>query len=146
MDTLEKILEEWEKDANINQLEPGKEIINIPKIQGKYLKALVNANLKLKKAKDTLAEIKKKKWGYYQGHYNTDKDALSDMGLPPFKLILKQDIGIYLDTDPELVKQTDKIAYLEQMIKALELILKEINNRVWELKSYMDFEKFIQGA
>jgi hypothetical protein len=34
----------------------------------------------------------------------------------------------------------------EEMVDVCTSILKELNNRAWELKSFIDWEKFIQGV
>jgi hypothetical protein len=146
MDTLENILDQWEKDAEINPTEPGKELIKIPKLQSKYLRILVTTKLRLKSVKNDFAEAKKTRLNYYKGNYNTDKAKLLELGKEPFKFILKEDMSFYLESDPDLIKITDKISYYEETIKALEAIMQELKNRVWELKSFIDWEKFIQGA
>ena len=138
-DTLETILAEWEKDAEIDSTEPGKELLKIPKLHSKYLKILVTTRIKLKQIRNEHAETKKIRWKYYAGHLNSDKDMLSDMGLEPFKFVLKQDAPIYIDSDKELIKFTDKITYYEEMAKACEMILQELKNRTWEIRSFIDF-------
>jgi len=146
MDNLENILAAWEKDSEINPTEPGKELLNIPKLHSKYLKALVRNRLQLKKVKNDLLEARKVKWSYYSGHYNTNKEVLQQLGLEPFKFILKQDINLYIDSDKEIIKFTDKIAYYDEIIRALEYIMAELKQRTWNIKSFIDWEKFIQGA
>jgi hypothetical protein len=33
----------------------------------------------------------------------------------------------------------------DEIVDVCQSILKELNNRAWELKSFIDWEKFIQG-
>lgn len=146
MENLETLLEAWEKDCDINLTEPGKEIINISKLHSKYLKVLVRIRLQLKKVRNDYAEARKIRWSYYNGHYNTNKDMLKELGLEPFKFILKQDLSVYLESDKDLIKFTDKIAYYDEMIKALEFIMAELKQRSWTIRTFVEWEKFVQGA
>ena len=34
----------------------------------------------------------------------------------------------------------------EEIVEVCQAILKELNNRTWELRSFIDWEKFIQGV
>lgn len=146
MESLENILSAWEKDAEINATEPGRELIRIPKLHSKYIRFLVEAKGHLKTHKNELARHKKIKYAYYNGAYNTDKEFLKEKGWEPFKLILKSDIGTYLDSDDDLIKISDKITYYENIILACEMILQELKQRTWQLKSHIDFERFVNGG
>lgn len=146
MESLENILKAWEDiDSVIDKTEPAREIINIPKIQSKYLRWMIEASALLKSQKNALAKHKKTKYEYYNGNYNTDKEFLKEKGWEPFKLILKSDIGTYLEADDDLIKITDKITYYEQIVKACEIIIQELKQRHWSLKSLIEWEKFING-
>ena len=50
MENLEQILENWKKDAEIDQTEPGKELIRIPVLHNKYLSILTKHKIASKKA------------------------------------------------------------------------------------------------
>ena len=56
---LEKILKLWEKDSEVDQTEPGKELLNIPKLHSKYVSLLVEYNLKAKEYEYAYKKIKK---------------------------------------------------------------------------------------
>jgi predicted PolB exonuclease-like 3'-5' exonuclease len=146
MDTLEALLQTWETDCVLDQSEPGKELIKIPKLHAKYLRALIKSKLQLKNLKDIYAESRKVKWNYYKGNYNTNKEMLEKLGLEPFKLILNSDIIMYLDTDKELVEHSKKITYYEEMIRALDLIMIELKNRGYNIQSLIQWTRFVAGA
>ena len=40
MSKLDELLEEWRKDADIDRTEPGKALLDIPKLHSKYLNIL----------------------------------------------------------------------------------------------------------
>ncbi len=146
MNTLDELLKEWEFDCNIDKTEPGHELIKIPKMHSKYLSVLVKNKLLLKKAKDEYNEERKIRYNYYSGNYNTDPQKLQELGLGPFKLILKNDISTYIETDPAILKLTNKIAYYEEMIEACTLIFAELKNRGFNMNAVISWEKFVSGA
>lgn len=141
---LEAIMEQWEKDSDVDTTEPGKEILRIPLLHNKYNKYLSLHNLSAKRAGLEFDKIKKLKWMYYTG--KLDQDELDKLGWEPFRFTLKSDISVYLDGDDELTKLKRKKAYHEEAAKFCEYIMKELQARTYQLRAYMDWEKFIQGA
>ena len=91
MKNLEQILELWEIDAEMDQTEPGKELINIPKLHNKYLSILVKHKLASKKAHFDYTRMRKIKWEYYTGKFTQEDYELH--GWEPFSLKLKSDVN-----------------------------------------------------
>ena len=141
---LEEVMRQWEKDSNVDATEPGKEILRIPLLHNKYNKYLSLHNLAGKRAGLEYDKLKKLKWMYYNG--KLDQDELDKLGWEPFRFTLKSDIQVYLDGDDDLVKLKRKKTSQEEAAKFCEYVMKELNNRTWQLKEYMGWEKFIQGA
>jgi len=64
----------------------------------------------------------------------------------PFDLkILKSDINIYLEADVELQQIDQKVEYLKQIVNYLERVLREINNRNWNIRNAIEWKKFLHG-
>ncbi len=143
--TLDYILDEWEKDSKIDIFQAGKEQIRIPILHSKYLGILSKLKLQSKKLAQDYKDEKKNRWNYYNGYYNTDKEKLEEMNLAPFKFILKSDTALYLDSDPVLSRINSKKDYCDTMISTCESIMLELKQRVWEIKSYLDQERFLAG-
>lgn len=141
---LEEIMKQWEKDSDIDSTEPGKEIIRIPLLHNKYNKYLSLHNLSAKKAAIEYDRIKKLKWMYFTG--KLDQEELDKLGWEPFRFTLKSDINVYLDGDDDLNKLKRKKSYHEEAAKFCENVMKELQSRTYQLKAYMDWERFIQGA
>ena len=59
--------------------------------------------------------------------------------------MLKADVGIYLDSDGDLQQLSQRMAYTKQIIEYLERILKEINNRNWNIRNTIEWKKFLHG-
>ena len=84
---------------------------------------------------------KKEKWQYYTG--KADPEIYIDK---PFDYkVLRQDVDKYMDADPDLIKISSKIEYFQVMINYLDSILKTINNRTYQIKNAVEWQKFIRG-
>ena len=141
---FEAIMKQWEKDSEVDSTEPGKEILRVPILHNKYNKFLSLHNLSAKKTAVEYDKLKKLKWEYYTG--KLDQDRLNELGWEPFRFVLKTDIQIYIDGDEDLTKLKKKKSYHEEAAKYCEYVMKELNNRTWQLKEFMAWEKFIQGS
>jgi hypothetical protein len=143
MDTLDKVLEQWESDSKIDQTEPSKELIRTPLLHSKYLKALLKHKMSAKKADSELLRMKKLKWEYYSGKMS--QEDLDKNGWEPFGFKLKSDIPTYLESDDDMIRLQEKKFYHDEIVKAIEYIIAELKQRTWQLRSYIDWERFIGG-
>jgi hypothetical protein len=143
MNKLEDILKAWESDADIDQTEPGKELLKIPKLHSKYLDNLIKHKMAAKKANFDYLRMRKLRWEYYTGKLS--KDELQEYGWEPFQFTLKSDVSFYLESDTELIKLLEKKIYHEEVVTVIESVMSEVKQRAWELKSFIDWERFIGG-
>lgn len=142
---IELLMEEWIKDAGYDETEPQKAVANIPKLHAKYLRIMTHHNLISKKLTSEYNSRRKIKYDYYSGDLNNPED-LEKYGLEPMmKKVLRSDIGMWLDSDPDLNNILLKKLMHEEIVEFCKNVLKECNNRTWQLKSYMDWEKFVGG-
>ena len=102
MKQIDDLLEEWRKDADIDRTEPGKALLDIPKLHSKYLNILSRHRLLSKEAEFKYNKMKKLKWEYYTG--KLDSDDLKKYGWEPFPFVLKSDITTYLESDEDINK------------------------------------------
>lgn len=144
MNTIEELMNEWSKDAKVDQTEPGRALLQIPVLHSKYLSVLMRHKLLIEDANFKYNRMKKIKWEYYSG--KMDADQLKKHGWEPFPFVLKSDIATYLESDEDLNKHLAKRKYHEEIVNACEIIMKELHSRTFQLKSYIDWEKFIQGT
>jgi len=144
METLEQILDLWRKDSEIDITEPSKEILNIPKIHNKFLTIMSKHRISSKKASFDYNKIKRLKWEYYTGKMS--QEELTEQGWEPFRYTLKSDIATYLESDKDLITLLQKKIYHDECVSVCESVLKELNNRTWQLKEHMQHERFISGA
>lgn len=141
---LEDILEFWQKDSQVDITEPSKEILKVPLIHSKYLNIMSKHRINGKKAFYDYSKMKRTKWEYYTGKLS--QEELEEYGWEPFKYTLKSDITTYIESDKDLIKLLEKKAYYDECVSVCESILKELNNRTWQLREHMTHERFIQGA
>lgn len=143
MENLEQILKYWEKDAEIDQTEPGKELIKIPTLHNKYLSILTKHKIASKKAHFDYLRMRKVKINYYSGRM--DSEELAEHGWEPFSFVLKSDINAYLEGDNDLIKMLEKKVYHEECVAVVESIMSELKQRTWQLRDFIGWEKFIGG-
>jgi len=144
MKQLDELLEMWRQDSDIDRTEPGKELTNIPKLHSKYINILSRHRLLAKEAEFKLQKIRRLKWEYYTG--KLDDDDLKKYGWEPFPYVLKAELNTYLDSDDDINKQKASLTLHNEIVEVCQAIIKELNNRTWELRSFIDWEKFIQGV
>ena len=128
-------------DLKIDDTELDIESIKTPQIHNKYLKFYTQFCLQLKKVRDERKSLYRDKWEYYTG-----KSPPEVYQEKPFDLkILRTDVPIYLDADPELQEIGQKEEYIKMMVEYTERLLKEINNRNWTIRNTIEWKKFLHG-
>jgi len=141
---LSEIRKLVEKDMPIDDTELDIASMAIPQLHNKYLNIYMDEKLVLQKLNSDYYGLKRIKWEYYTG--KLDRTQLEEYGWEQFPLkILKQDIDLYMNSDKELQKLSDRVTYQKEKISYLDAILKSINNRQWNIRSAIDWRKFING-
>lgn len=141
--TIDDVIEMWERDAKVDDTEPGKEILRIPILHSRYTKILTEQNLLSKKCLFDFHRMKKIKTEYYLGRL--DDEELKKRGWEPFRFLLKSDVTTYLESDEDLQMILMKKAKHDAIADYCISVVKELNARTYQLRAYMDWEKFIQG-
>jgi hypothetical protein len=144
MSKIDDLLAEWAKDSIIDRTEPGKALLDIPKLHSKYLNILSNHRLLILDAEFKYNRMKKVKWEYYTG--KLDDDQLTKYGWEPFPFVLKSDITTYLDADEDLSKYLAQRRMHEEIVEVCMSIMKELGARTFQLRDFISWEKFIQGV
>ena len=140
--TLEELQESVDRDFKLDDTELDSESIKIPLLHNKYLQHYNKFSLLLKNAELEHKLITREKWEYYTG--KADESVYKEK---PFDLkVLKSDVHIYMDSDDELQRADQKTAYLNQVVKYLEQVLRSINNRTFLIKNAIEWKKFTSGA
>ena len=144
MENLESILKMWERDAEMDQTEPSKELLKIPTLHSKYLNILTKHKIASKKAQFDYLRMKKIKIEYFGGRLS--KEELDEHGWEPFQFVLKTDLSTYMEADKDLIKLLEKKVYHEECVSVVESIMNELKQRTWQLRDFISWEKFVSGG
>ena len=144
MTKIEELLEMWRKDCDIDRTEPGKALLDIPKLHSKYLMILSKHRLLSKEADFKYNKMKRLKWEYYTG--KLDDDQLRQYGWEPFPYVLKSEITTYLESDEDINKYIAQKTVNDEIVELCQSIMKELNSRTFQLRDYIAWERFIQGV
>ena len=84
----------------------------------------------------------REKWEYYGG-----KSDAKIYAAKPFDLkVLKTDLGVYINSDEDIMAIEMKIEYYETVVQFIEGVIKSIDNRSWDIKHAQDWKKFLAGG
>lgn len=142
--TLEELFDVWAVDSKIDRTELGEESIKIPQLHHKYYKLFSIERLGMVKLQEDLRMLKKDLFEYYNGNMSRDELLDRQWEQNPLK-ILKSDISTYIDSNKEVVDLNLKIAYAKEKVEFLESVIRSLNNRGYQLKNAIDWEKFKVG-
>jgi len=133
------------EDMAIDDTELDMESLRIPQLHNKYLNIYLDEKLKLSKSISDYNILYKLKWEYYTGKMEEGK--LKELEWEPFQYkILRTDIDKYLDSDSDLIQKEHAKTYQEEKVKYLDAVIKNINNRQWNIRGAIDWRKFLSGT
>lgn len=143
--TAESILAEWANDSEIDEIELGDAARNNPKLHSKYLSIYFAEKAKLLRLQDQYKRMKKIRFEYWDGRLSVEEIKQRGWEVQPLK-ILKAEIPMYLDGDEVLGDLSLKVGIQSEKVNVLEMILKQVTNRGFSIKSAIDWEKFRSGG
>lgn len=138
---LTEIERMWEEDSKIDPDNLHLESIKVPLLHSKYYQIYNKISILKKTEENNWSELQKNKWLYYSGKADPEVYKKS-----PFDhRVLKSDLDRYLDADPEIIKSKTKLDYYQLMMKFLESIIRNLDNRSFAIRNSIEFMKFIGG-
>ena len=141
---IETIMEEWEKDSNIDKTELGDAALKLAKLHHKYYRFLVNEKMILKTYESDMHVLKLDKYEFFTQGPN-EETVKKGWALPAKGLILKADIPMYMSADGEIINLSLRIGLQEEKIQALESIIRTLNSMGYNIRAAVDWQKFING-
>jgi hypothetical protein len=143
--TLDELQTMWDSDCEIDDNYLGENSTATPKLHAKYVKLLVNVKLKHTKLSSDYNILRKNKFRYYRGELS--REELVDLGWNQWQGVkpLKNEMDEFLSGDTDLNTLKVKIDYLETMIYFLESVLSQIKARDWQIKTAVEWKKFLAG-
>lgn len=131
-------------DMKIDGTELDIESLKTPQLHNKYLNLYHDERLILKQMRSRIKELVRDKWEFYSGKMSEEK--LERLGWEPFQLkVLKQDLDRYIESDTEVSREYDRIAFQEEKVDFLQATLKSITARQWDIKNAIEWRKFVNG-
>lgn len=108
----------------------------------KYMEFFSMFSLMKKEKEILLKQLIKEKWLYYKG--KAPSSVYKEM---PFdlKLTTRDEIDMFIDADEEVGKMQYKVEYIDQTLNFLEGVLRQLNNRTYQIKNAIEWEKFKNG-
>ena len=108
----------------------------------RYMEYYNTFSLMKKERESEMKGLIKEKWIYYKGKAPSAvyKEIPFDL-----KLTDKKELEMFISADEEVRKLQYKIDYIDQVLYFLDSVLRMINNRNFQIKNAIDWEKFKNG-
>jgi hypothetical protein len=143
--TLTDIKIQAELDVIIDTNHLDDESSRIPQLHNKYLCILMDEKIIYETLDSKLKILKRDKWLYYAGKMS--KEELTKRAWEPFDLsILKQDLDRFIERDIDVITLGNKIFVQKEKVSYLESVVKIIANKIWNIRSTIDWIRFTQGS
>lgn len=143
---LEELMKEWEQDSNIDENRLDSESLKTPKLHSKYVNLLISTKLKATKLRADYNKLRQSKFRYYRGEMG--KEELATNGWSQWQGVkpLKNEMDEFLTGDADLVTIDQRIEYLNVMSLFLEQVLAQLKARDWQIKTSVEWKKFLAGG
>ena len=147
---FEKLREEWKEDSHIDFQFKNKQYsadlaqvaLDIPFIHNKYLNHYTDISQIKTSLEFEIRKLVKEKREYYGGEADAKIYAEKPFGN---SIKTSEKMKVYLESDDEIINLEAKIKFLDQMLYWLAQVMKQISNRGFQVKSAIEWEKFING-
>ena len=145
--TLDEIKAEWKKDVEIDDIELDKSSLDVPKLHAKYSELLTNNIISLKNLQFKYQILRKDKWLWFNGKLADDR--IKELGWNPDPFdglkIMKNDMNVFFDADPDLQKIRAQIEYLTEVVDFIKRCMDNITWRHQTIKNTIEWRKFMAG-
>jgi len=138
---LTDIHTELKADFTIKRDQLDEELHRIPDLMNKWFPILSEERLRLKRLE---REHKALIWGkteYYLGHGSPEMYKQE----PLDRVILKSDVGMWLDADAKIAESQSKIDIQQEKVHHIERAIKHLDSRGFNINSAVNFLKFTKG-
>ena len=145
---LETVLKEWSEDCVIPQHQLDEVSRHTPSLHAKYLQYHALSKLQLKRCENSQKTLLLKKFKYYNGKMDEEELRATGWDLDPFNglRILKGDMDLYYDADPEIQKSEERIAYYKTLIDTLSNIVDTLKWRHQTIGNMIRWRQFEAGG
>lgn len=135
----------WEKDAVLDPSELDAAARNVPLLHAKWWRYYVAERLRFKKLDLEYKSLYLLRYEYWNGRLDDETRKAQGWDVQPLKVLTPQ-LSTYLDADPVLQEVQKKRIVVEETLRFLEDVIKQINGRGYHIKNTIDFLKFKMGV
>ncbi|MGI9569007.1 MAG: recombination mediator protein UvsY [Desulfobulbia bacterium] len=140
---IDDIIEMWNKDAPISEIDLGRTSREIPKLHAKYYGLMIEAKREIIRTRGAFKRLRAMKADFLA---NPTHEVSEEMNWEyPDRTILKGEIKDYLEGDKQLVKVTMQIEELDLKIELIQEILKQVHGRNWLINNALKDRAFLHG-
>jgi len=145
---LDELKTMWKEDCKVDDIELDTSSLEVPKLHAKYSELLTDASIQLKNSNLKYQLLLKDKWLWFHG--KMDQSKIKELGWQddPFDglKIMKNDMPVFFDADPDLQKARAQIEYFKEVIDFLKRAMDNITWRHQTIKNIIEWRKFMSGA
>jgi hypothetical protein len=143
--TFDEYAAEWEKDAPLDASELDTAAREVPILHAKWWKFYVAERLRYKKLDYEYKSLYHLRYEYWNGRLDDEVRKAQNWPVQPIKVLSPQ-LPIYLDADPVLQDLAKRKTVIEETLRFIEDVIKQINHRGFHIKNAVDFLKFKMGV
>lgn len=142
---LDILREAWEADCIIDQANIDDEAARIPKLHSKYLNFLTEIKFEVFKRDAALMELRGHRSRYYQGMLN--RDELEQFGWDQYqgRSPTRGELDKLLESDKIILEAEKRLFTVKAAFEYAEEIMKSLRYRGQDLKTIMEWKKFLAG-
>jgi len=150
LNNFDKLKEDWAEDSRVDfqfrnkeySADLGQLALDIPYQHNKYLNHYTDIQAVKTSLEFEIRKLIRDKREYYGGEADAKTYAKKPFG---GKISTQDKMKVYVESDDEVINLEAKIKYLDQMLYWLDQVMKQISNRGFQIKSAIEWEKFING-
>jgi Recombination, repair and ssDNA binding protein UvsY len=143
--TLSDYHTEWEKDAVIDPSDLDAAARNVPLLHARWWRYYTTERLRFKKIDMEFKSMYLLRYEYWNGRLDDTVREAQGWEVQPIKVLTPQ-LSVYLDADPVLQDLQKKKAVLEETLRFLEDVIKQINGRGFHISNAIKFLAFKMGV
>lgn len=144
--TLDDLVDCWSEDVKIDYASAALDqlVLNVGVLHSKYLKIMVTHNDLLHDTERALKRATAIRTAYYTGKISREEEK--KYGWEPYQQILSgKQLTDVLDVDASLAAGQKRVVFHTDMVEACKLIIKEVGNRSYQIRSAIDWQKVRDG-
>ena len=150
LNTFDKLKEDWAEDSAVDfqfknkkyTADLGQLALDIPFQHNKYLNHYSDIQAVKTSLEFEVRRLVREKREYYSGEADAKTYAAKPFGT---SIKTTEKMKVYLESDEEIINLEAKIKYLDQMLYWLDQVMRQISNRGFQIKSAIEWEKFVNG-